>query len=72
MSEDKANMTIQGTLELEVGKKSNLPFGQGCPSLQERRLEWTITNVKDSPHLKHDDIRCTIEVTNTSRTEFSL
>ena len=25
---------------LEVAKESNLPFGQGCPSLQERRLDW--------------------------------
>ena len=30
------------------------------------------TNVKDSPHLKHDDIQCKPQVTNTSRTEFSL
>ena len=37
---DMANMMIHGTSELEVGKTSNLPFGQGCPSLQERFLEW--------------------------------
>ena len=30
----------QRTDLIEVAKESNLPFGQGCPSLQERRLEW--------------------------------
>ena len=40
MSVDMANMMIHGTSELEVGKKSNLPFGQGNPRLQERCLEW--------------------------------
>ena len=30
------------------------------------------TNVKDSPHLKRDDIQCKTQVTNTSRTEFWL
>ena len=40
MSEDMANMMIHGTSEVEVGKKINLPFGQGCPRLQERCLEW--------------------------------
>ena len=31
MSVDIANMMSHGTSELEVKKKSNLRFGQGCP-----------------------------------------
>ena len=37
---DIADMMIHGTSDLEVGKKSNLPFGQGCPRLQKRCLKW--------------------------------
>ena len=37
---DMADITIHGTSELEVGKKGNLPFNQGCPRLPKRCLEW--------------------------------
>ena len=37
MCVDMANMMIHGTSEVEeVGKKSNLSFGQVCPRLQQR------------------------------------
>ena len=61
---------IHGTSELEVGKKSNLPFGQGKRSLQERYLEW-ITRFKTSMHMEFAELQCKAEVTNTRRIELS-
>ena len=52
------------------GKKSNLAFGQECPSLQARCLE-TIP-IQGEKHLEHDEMQCKTGVTNTLRTEFSL
>ena len=41
MSVDMANMMMHGTLEVEeVGELRSRAFGQGCPKLQERCLEW--------------------------------
>ena len=54
---------------LEVLKKSNLPVGQGCPSLPERCLEGY--QYKNSMHLEHDEMQCKTEVTNTLRTRLS-
>ena len=54
---------------LEVGKESNLPFGQGCPSLQEK----TVSNgyqYKSSDDLEHDEVQCKTEETNTLGTKF--
>ena len=52
MYEDKANMMMDGTWELEVGKRSNLPLGRGCASFEavsgeneERRIMKSLLDV---------------------------
>ena len=54
---------------LEVGKESNLPLGQGCPSLQGRKVS-NGYQCKNSEDLEHDEVQCKTEETNTLGTKF--
>ena len=69
MSEDMANMMIQGTSELEVGKKQLYPLVRDAPDCKKdvsNRYQY-----KNSKHLEHDERQCKTEVTNTVGTDFS-
>ena len=51
-----------------MGKESNLPFVQGCPSLQEETLSNGNPN-ENSDDLEHDAVQYKTEETNTLWTE---
>ena len=67
---DMANMMIHGTSELEVGKRVIyllVKDAQDCKRDVANGYQY-----KNSLHLEHDEMQCKTEVTNTSRTQFSL
>ena len=71
VSVDMANMMIHGTSELEVGKKSNLPYPLVRDAQDYKKDASNGYEFKKSQQLEHSEMRCKTEVTNTLRTNFS-